>query len=71
MDLVRIKIWLNPHNMMAEAILNQDSILDFPKCPHILNICHLKVALLDFGDHFYFQNGPVMKLFAADWLLMS
>ena len=26
MNLVRIQIWLNPHNMMVELMLNQDSI---------------------------------------------
>ena len=42
MNLVRILIWLNPHNMMVEVMLNQDSILDFSKGPHILSISHLK-----------------------------
>ena len=27
---------------MVEVKLNQDSILDFFKCPHILSICHLE-----------------------------
>ena len=40
MNLIKIWIWLNPHNMIIEVILNQDSILDFLKCPHILSICH-------------------------------
>ena len=42
MNLVRIWIWLNPHKMMVEVILNQVSILVFPKCPLNLSYCHLE-----------------------------
>ena len=43
---------------MVEVILNQDNILDFPKCPHIMH-------LVDRGTY---TNG---KLWNASWSLLS
>ena len=51
---------LNPDIMMVKVILNQDSILDFPKCPHVLSICHLKYHSWISVYFFYLQ---------ADWLV--
>ena len=31
---------------MVEVVLNQDSILDFPKCPHIFECLLFKISLL-------------------------
>ena len=60
MNLVKIQIWLKPHNMIAKVMLNQDSILDFPKVPHILSISHLKYQSWISVYTFEFQNGRVM-----------
>ena len=60
MDPVRIKIWLNVDNMMVEVILNQDSILDFPKCSHIMSISYLKYHIWISAYTFEFQNANVM-----------
>ena len=46
--------------MMVEVILNQDSILDFPKCSHILSISYLKYHIWISVYTFEFQNGHVM-----------
>ena len=45
--------------MMVEVILNENCILDFPKCPHILSISHLKYHswISVYTD---FHNGHVM-----------
>ena len=59
-NLVKIKILLYPHNMMVEVMLNRDSILDFPKGPHILSINHLKYQSWISVYTFEFQNGHVM-----------
>ena len=56
MNLVRIWIWLNLPNMMIEVISNQDSFLDFQKCPHILSICCLKYHFWILVYTFIFQN---------------
>ena len=53
-------IWLNTQIMMVEVILNQDGILDFPKCLHSLSISHLKYQSWISGYTFAFQNGHVM-----------
>ena len=45
---------------MVEGMLNQDSILDFPKGPHILSISHLKYQSWISVYTFEFQNGHVM-----------
>ena len=46
--------------MMVGVILNQDSILDFPKCPHILSISHSKYHSWISVYTFIFQNGHVV-----------
>ena len=46
--------------MTVEVILNQDSMLDFPKYQEYLEYLPSKISLLDFSEHFYFQNGHVM-----------
>ena len=46
--------------MMVEVMLNQDSTLDFPKCPQILSISHLKCQSWISVDTLEFQNGHVM-----------
>ena len=46
--------------MMVEVLLNQDSILDFPKGPHILSTSHLKYQSWISVYTFEFQNGHVM-----------
>ena len=59
--------------MMVEVMLNQDSILDFPKGPHILSISHLKYQSRISVYTFEFQNGHVMTSPAnqlAKWLVM-
>ena len=60
MNPVRNKIWLNPHDMMPEVMLNQDSILDFQKCSHSLSISCLKYHIWISVYTFEFQNGHVM-----------
>ena len=45
---------------MVEVMLNQDSILDFPKGPHIFSISHLKYQSWVSMYTFEFQNGHVM-----------
>ena len=59
-NLVKIWIWLNSHNMMVDIMLNQDIILDFRKCQHILSICYLKYLIWISVCTFIFQNGHVM-----------
>ena len=46
--------------MMVEDMLNQDSILDFPKGPHILSISHFKYQSWISVYTFEFQNGHVV-----------
>ena len=46
--------------MMVEVMLNQDSILDFAKGPHITNTSHLKFQSWTSVYTFEFQNGLVM-----------
>ena len=46
--------------MMVEVMLDQDSILDFLKGPHILNISHLKYQSWISVYTFELQNGHVM-----------
>ena len=46
--------------MMVEVMLNLDSILDFPKGPHILSISHLKYQSWISVYTFEFKNGHVM-----------
>ena len=60
MNPVKIKIWLNPNNMMAKVMLNQDSISDFQKCSHIFGISCLKYHIWISVYSFEFQNGHVM-----------
>ena len=62
----KIYIWLNPHIMMVQVLLNRDSNLDFPKCPHILGSCHSFQCTL-FSKELYW----LMKLLTADLLLTS
>ena len=45
--------------MPVEVILNQDSIWEFPLCPHILSICNLKYHTW-ISVYLFFQNGHVM-----------
>ena len=47
--------------MMVEVMLNLDSILDFPKCPYIFSISHLKYQSWILVYTFEFQNGHVMS----------
>ena len=60
MNSIRIKMWLNPPNMMAEVMLNQDSILDFQNFSHILSISCPKYHIWISEYTFEFQNGHVM-----------
>ena len=46
--------------MTAEVMLNQDSILDFPKGPHILGISHLEYQSWISVYTFEFQNDHVV-----------
>ena len=46
--------------MMVEVMLNQDSILDFPKSPNILSNSHLKYQSWISVYTFQFQNGHIM-----------
>ena len=47
--------------MMVDIMLNQDSILDFPKGQHILSISHSKYHFWISVYTFEFRNGHVMK----------
>ena len=38
--------FVNPKHYSVEVLINQDSILDFPICPHILSICNLEYITL-------------------------
>ena len=71
MNLVRIQVWLNPHNMMVEVMLNRDSILDFPKGPHILSISYLKYQSWISLYTSDFQNGHVMTSPAKHVMISS
>ena len=46
--------------MIVEVMLNQDSILDFPKVPHILSFRHSKYQSWISVYTFKFQNGHGM-----------
>ena len=46
--------------MTVEVTVNQDSILDFPKSPHILSISLLEYQSWISVHTFEFQNGHVM-----------
>ena len=48
MNLVRIWIWLNPHIMILEVIINHDSILDFPKSLYIFWVLAIQNVILGF-----------------------
>ena len=50
--------------MMIVVVLNQDSILDFPKGPHILSISNFTYQSLISVYTFEFQNGHVMMSLA-------
>ena len=75
MNPVRIKIWLNLHNMMEEVMLNQDSILNFLKVPHILSISHLKchswISVYFFICKLIGWWRHNMTILQADWLVTS
>ena len=46
--------------MMVEVMLNQDSILGFPKCPHVSSICYLEYHFWISVSTSISQNGHVM-----------
>ena len=46
--------------MMVKVMLDQDSIIDFPKGPHSLSIRHLEYQSWISVYTFEFQNGHVM-----------
>ena len=46
--------------MTVEVMLNQDSILDFRKRPHVLSICYLEYHFWISVYILIFQNGHVM-----------
>ena len=59
---------------MREVILNQDSILEFPKCSHILSISYLKYQSWISVYTLEFQNGHVLTSPAnqlAKWSCMT